>query len=132
MSEVENRLRGLQKKAIEKANNAPLREEPIEIPKDIDEDRLREVAAEIVVPQGTLSDEDKIKWEKDKASPEVAVSLPILEDPAEILVLSVTTIPFVPSKVSSGEDIPSSTQKFQILVETLQPLQLGKKYTLVL
>ncbi len=130
MSEIENRLKNLQETAIKKAGNAPLKEGLKDIPKDVDENRLREIAAEL---GNTLAEGENSKKTLSDEIPktEFPQKLSSISE-GEILVLSVTTIPFVPSKASSSEDTPSSTQKFQILVETLQPLQLGKKYKLVL
>ena len=130
MSEIMDRLKNLQGAADEKAANATLKEELIEIPKDVDENRLREIAAEL---GNTLAEGENSKKTLSDEIPktEFPQKLSSISE-GEILVLSVTTIPFVPSKASSSEDTPSSTQKFQILVETLQPLQLGKKYKLVL
>ena len=93
----------------------------VDLPSDIDEDRLAEVAKGIIIPPETLS---------DATVPGRPVSPPLPEDSIEIFVLSVTNMPFVPSKEFTGNRAPTPTQKFNILVECAQPLQLGKKYQL--
>ena len=50
----------------------------------------------------------------------------------EILVLSVTDLPFTVAIVKPGEETLPPIRKYQVLVETSQLLQLNKKYTLVL
>ncbi len=118
-SHTQIRLDKYQDAAKKKAENSAIREEPIDTPSDIDEDRLRKVAEEI------SPDTSKVTKPSDNSPAEE-----VIPDGTTVLVLSVTTMPSIPAKRSSDDTSPEMEQKFNILVECSRPLQLGQTYKL--
>ena len=128
---VQERLNKLQADAKLKAGQSPIRELEVDLPDDIDKNRLIQIANEI---KETDTPHGKVVEVTPKGVPVVipASTKNIPEDIAEgeiqLLVLSVTDIPFIPAKVKNSEEAPQPVTKFNILVESTQPLQLGKTY----
>ncbi len=118
-SHTQIRLDKYQDAAKIKAENSAIREVPVDIPSDVDEDRLREVAADISTDTPHF-DESSDNDPQEKPIP----------DGTTVLVLSVTTMPSIPAKRSSDDIPPEMEQKFNILVECSRPLQLGQTYKL--
>ena len=118
-SHTQIRLDKYQDAAKKRAENSAIREVPVDIPSDVDEDRLRKIAANISPKTSDVSG-----LSDDSPQEE---SIP---DGTTVLVLSVTTMPSIPAKRSSDDTSPEMEQKFNILVECSRPLQLGQTYKL--
>ena len=135
-SQTQIRLDKLQEESRNKARSSTIREEIIDTPSDIDKDRLQEFAAQM--EKETSKGETElgkipkvsglIKRSEESSGP--SSDPQDLLDSVEILILSVTTLPFIPAKESVSDVAPEVIQKYQILVESSQPLQLGKVYHL--
>ena len=123
----------LQAREREKANSTPLHEEEVKIPSDIDATRLREIAKEltnttvspVLSPIESVITDSSISVIKDYSV------IPPDGGGLKVLVISVTTIPFTPMRVRANEQSPVALQKYHVLVETSQPLQLGKEYQII-
>jgi hypothetical protein len=135
------RIDELQRKAREVAKDSAIREEVIEIPPDVDTTRLAEIAKELVstttLPLETIVSLplETITSFKDTFIPDTPIKydiLPLKEGTMRGLVISVTTISFTPMRTRANEQPSISIQKYHVLIETSQPLQLGKEYQIIL
>jgi hypothetical protein len=140
-------LEKLQAREREKAHSAPITEEVIEVPPDVDKNRLQEIAKDLqTVPKNSVSspstsDSSKLAFVMDElhthGAPEGKLinakgTRSEISEGLPALVVSVTIMHFVPQRVRAGEQPPQASQKYQILVETSQPLQVGREYQIVL
>ena len=134
---VEMKLNALRQEAKSRAQGVA-KEEIVEMPPDIDTNRLAEIAEELKgtperpplsPPTSGGHAKAKIEEHKQKLNPETEFSV---VQGINALVLSVTTKPFVPAKASKDGIVPDPTQKYHILIETTVPLQLGKEYQITL
>lgn len=60
--------------------------------------------------------------------PTIPDAVPSSPSQLRALVISVTTLPFIPAKQVTQGEPPVATQKYHILVEVARPLQVGKEY----
>ena len=116
-SSVQSKLDELQEDAKKTADNAPLIEEEVELSDDIDSSRLEDIARDLA----------------ENPAPKTEVPSPERKgETITVTVLSVTDVPFIPSKSKGSENAPTPSQKYHILIEASRPLQGGKEYSLIL
>ena len=140
---VEMKLNALRQEAKKKAQGVA-KEEIVEMPPDIDVNRLAKIAKELnETPEPTdwtakevqeikKGQETKLGYAKAKVEEHKEMfeeKLPLKtkslsSEGINGLVLSVTTVVFKPSR----DENLDLTQKYHILIETTIPLQLGKEY----